>query len=198
MDLAFYDMYLWLILGLNTVEDEAIFLIRWERWKLTEDKVFSCSERVQNPWKQCCGSGLDPDPVGQKWPTKIEKLINYIYLSAGCSLLRAEDIFYSSDGLLGGLRIRKLQFDNFSSCFLFNFWSSKPWIRIHLKCWIQIWITTLPESMSSKPAESLRFLSLPTLTDSKIQERKFNFFSRNLFCKGKNETMGLLRQYQNE
>jgi hypothetical protein len=32
----------------------------------------------------------DPDPEGQKLPTKIEKLINLIFLSAGCSDLRAK------------------------------------------------------------------------------------------------------------
>ncbi len=36
----------------------------------------------------------------------------------------------------------KLQFlIKFSAVFfVFNFWSSKPWIRIHLKCWIRIQI----------------------------------------------------------
>ena len=30
---------------------------------------------------------------------------------------------------------------NILSCILFQFWSSKPWMRIHLKCWIWIqWI----------------------------------------------------------
>jgi hypothetical protein len=52
---------------------------------------------------------VDPDPDldtgGQKRPTKIEKkLRNFIFKSAGCSLLRAED-FYSLDVLYGGLGI---------------------------------------------------------------------------------------------
>jgi hypothetical protein len=32
----------------------------------------------------------DPDPGGHKLPTNIEKLINFIFRSAGCSLVRAE------------------------------------------------------------------------------------------------------------
>jgi hypothetical protein len=32
----------------------------------------------------------DPDPEGQKLPTKIEKVKKFHVLSAGCSLLRAE------------------------------------------------------------------------------------------------------------
>ncbi len=42
------------------------------------------------------------------------------------------------------LLIKKKKKKNFSCTFFFNFWSSKPWIRIwiHLKCWIRvcIWI----------------------------------------------------------
>jgi hypothetical protein len=34
-------------------------------------------------------SAMDPDPGGQKRPINIEKLINYIFRSAGYSLLRA-------------------------------------------------------------------------------------------------------------
>ncbi len=40
--------------------------------------------RMRNP---------DPDTRGQKWPRKKEKLINFIFWSAGCSLLRAEGLF---------------------------------------------------------------------------------------------------------
>ncbi len=70
---------------------------------------------------QCFEFGLDPDsigsvdpypdPGGQKWPTKIDKkLRNFIVLSAGCSLLRAECFFCSLDFLSGGLGIGKLYF----------------------------------------------------------------------------------------
>ncbi len=86
---------------------------------------------------QCCGSvsgsWLNPDPGGQKWPTKIEKkYINFIFWSAGCSLLRAEGVSCSLDVLYG---------KTFLAVFFFcKFWLSKPWIRIriHLKCWIWI------------------------------------------------------------
>ncbi len=43
------------------------------------------------------------DPLGQKWPTKIEnKLRNFMFWSAGCSLLRAESFSCSLDVLYGG------------------------------------------------------------------------------------------------
>jgi hypothetical protein len=53
----------------------------------------------------------DPDPGGQKWPTKIEKnSTNFMFLSTGCSLLRAEGFSCSLGVLYGGLGISKLQF----------------------------------------------------------------------------------------
>jgi hypothetical protein len=53
---------------------------------------------------------LDPDPGGQKWPTKIEKVQNFHVSSTGCSLLRAEGFSCSLGVLYGGLGISKLQF----------------------------------------------------------------------------------------
>ena len=35
----------------------------------------------------------DPDPGGKKLPTKIEKNKNFMFISAGCSLLKADDSF---------------------------------------------------------------------------------------------------------
>jgi hypothetical protein len=74
---------------------------------------------------QCYKSGLDPaimvtldldsqsgselDPGGQKCQKIRRKSINLIFLSAGCSLLRAEGFSCSSDVLKGGLGISKLQ-----------------------------------------------------------------------------------------
>ncbi len=77
----------------------------------------------------------------------IKQLINFIFWSAGCSLLSAEGFSCSLDVLYGGLfaiffkKIRKK-----INCIFCNFLSSKPWIRIwirirfriHLKCWIRI------------------------------------------------------------
>ncbi len=72
-----------------------------------------------------------------------KKSRNFMFLSAGCSLLRAEGFFCILDVLYGGLGIGKLQFLIFKkynffpavNCF-FNFWSSKPldpdWIRIRI------------------------------------------------------------------
>ncbi len=53
----------------------------------------------------------DPDPGGQKWPTKIEKKSRiFMFLSTGCSLLRAEGFSCSLGVLYGGLGKSKLQF----------------------------------------------------------------------------------------
>jgi hypothetical protein len=49
----------------------------------------------------------NPDPGGQKWPTKIKKKFMF-RSSAGCSLLRAERFFCSLDVLYGGPGIGKL------------------------------------------------------------------------------------------
>ncbi len=95
--------------------------------------------------------GLDPDPGGKSDPHKQKKkLINFTSLSTGCSLLRAEGFSCSLDVLFGGLEKQFAIFDKknlekkiFRSIFFFNFWSSKPWIRIqiririHLNCWIR-------------------------------------------------------------
>jgi hypothetical protein len=66
-----------------------------------------------------------------------KKLINSIFLSAGCSLLGAEGFSCSLDVLYEGLGIRKSQFfikkeeKNFTCIFFFfSFWSSKLWIQI--------------------------------------------------------------------
>ncbi len=53
----------------------------------------------------------DPDPGGKKWPTKIEKSPEFsLFLSTGCSLLRAEGFSCSLGVLYGGLGISKLKF----------------------------------------------------------------------------------------
>jgi hypothetical protein len=59
---------------------------------------------------------------------------------AGCSLLRAEGVFFSLDVLYGGLGISKLNFLIKKYKFYFfsyNFLSSEPWIRIYLTIWIR-------------------------------------------------------------
>jgi hypothetical protein len=57
-----------------------------------------------------------------------KKLRNFMFGSAGCSLLRAEGFSCSLDILYGGLGISKLQF--LSAVIFLNFWSSEPLIRI--------------------------------------------------------------------
>ncbi len=100
-----------------------LLIDRWQNVQLA---------RAVDPDPDSMGS-LDPypDPDSQsgsgsrraKMAHKLrKKSINYIYWSAGCSLLRAEGFSCSLD-------ISKLQF--FKSVFIFfSFWSSKPWTRI--------------------------------------------------------------------
>jgi hypothetical protein len=51
----------------------------------------------------------DPDPRGQKLPTKVEMFSKLHVLSVGWPLLRAEGFFCNLDVLYGGLGISKLQ-----------------------------------------------------------------------------------------
>ncbi len=117
----------------------------WVRWGSTSN--------------HCNGSGFNgvPGSVGrsaiririqegkngpQKWK------INLIFLSAGCSLWRAEDFSCSLDVLNRGLGISKLQFwskkdQKFQLFFSFVCGHQNPGsvpiqIRIHLKCWFRI------------------------------------------------------------
>ncbi len=63
-----------------------------------------------------------------------KQFINLIFLSAGCSFLRAEGFSCSLDVLCGGIGIRKLQFlilkntvkEKISAKYFFQFCSSKP------------------------------------------------------------------------
>ncbi len=90
-----------------------------------------------------------------------------MFWSAGCSLLRAEGFFGSSEFLYGGLGKGKLLFLIQKFCFsavnLLHFFSSKPWIRIRigpwsgsvfsLKCWIRIcikWVRIRNTAFSQK------------------------------------------------
>ncbi len=57
-----------------------------------------------------------------------KKCINFIFWSAGCSLLTAEGFSCSFVVFHGG------NYWSEKICLFFSFWSSKPWIRIHLKC----------------------------------------------------------------
>jgi hypothetical protein len=43
---------------------------------------------------------LDPDPGGQKCPTKIEKVKNFMFSSAEWSLLRVEGLFVAWTSLI--------------------------------------------------------------------------------------------------
>jgi hypothetical protein len=56
------------------------------------------------------GFGIRIRIEGQKWPTKIEKPRNFMFWSAGCTLLRAEGHFRSLEVFYGGPEIGKLQF----------------------------------------------------------------------------------------
>jgi hypothetical protein len=65
-----------------------------------------------------------------------------MFRSAGCSLLRAEDLSCNLDVLYGHLGMSKMQFliknEKYQKIFpavsfFFSFWSSKPWIRINIQ-----------------------------------------------------------------
>ncbi len=96
---------------------------------------------------QCCGSGSDPDSMGSldPYPDPIQegkmthknrkKLINLIFWSAGCSLLRDEGFPCGLDLLYGGLGIR-----NCDICFKKDNFNPRPWTRIRYEsgCWFRI------------------------------------------------------------
>ncbi len=88
---------------------------------------------------------VDPDPDSEsasgsrraKMTHKNRKKFrNFIFWGAGCSFWKPEGFFCSLDVLYGGLRIGKLQFvwpkniTFFQLVNFFQFWSSKPWIRV--------------------------------------------------------------------
>jgi hypothetical protein len=88
---------------------------------------------------------LDPDPHsncgsgsrGAKMAHKNRKKSRiFMFLSTGCSLLRAKGFFCSLGVLYGSLGISKLQFlikkieIKFSAISFFQFYVIKPWIRI--------------------------------------------------------------------
>ncbi len=80
----------------------------------------------------------DPDPRGQKWPTKTEKVKKLNFLKCFWELLCFLDIRPRDKKMaIFDQKDRK----NFQLYFFLNFWSSKPWIRIriwiHLKWWIR-------------------------------------------------------------
>ncbi len=65
---------------------------------------------------------------GKNDPQKLKKKKkNFMFWSAGCSLLRAEGFFCNLDVLYEGTGIGKLWI------WCLNFWSSKPWIRIGIQ-----------------------------------------------------------------
>ncbi len=118
--------------------------------------------------RPCCGSGsvsgldpdsivsLDPYPDSPSWFRRAKMIhknrkkgnkLNFLkYWIFSC---KAEGFSCSLDVLYGGLGISKLlflikkDFKQFQLYIFFNFWSSKPWIRVHLKCWIRSGSKTL-------------------------------------------------------
>jgi hypothetical protein len=109
--------------------------------------------RMYGTIKQCCGSGSGfngvPGSVSGSGRAKMthkgrKKFRIFMLWSAGCSLLRDEGFFYSSEVLYGALGISKLSFlINKKITFNFKFLGHpKSWIRIWIciqsKCWIRI------------------------------------------------------------
>jgi hypothetical protein len=108
-----------------------------QKWS---DPNLNTMYQVQEPNKpihssQCCGSGSRRAKMTHRHR---KKLTNLIFLSGGWSLLRAEGFSCSLDISKQKFLIKKKIKQFFSCIFTFRFWSSKPWIRIHLKCWIRI------------------------------------------------------------
>ncbi len=84
---------------------------------LPRSKIQLISSPICN---QGCGSGsgldpdsigsVDPDPGGQKWPSKVEKNFKVHVLKCWMASFRAEGFFCNLNVLNGGLGIGKLQF----------------------------------------------------------------------------------------
>ncbi len=103
------------------------------------------------------------------------QLINFIFWSAGCSLLRAEDFSCSVDVLYGGPIFQFLIYKKKKdlSCIFSNSLSSKPWIRIRIrihntenKPWPLLLLTSMPKTELSLSrtvfvGDSWLFLNLP-------------------------------------
>ncbi len=102
----------------------------------------------------CFGSRLDPDSIrsvggsrrAKKTHKNRTKLRNFMFRSAGRSLLKAEGFSRTVDVLYGGLGLSKLQFlikkesDLFSCTFPPSFCHQNPGSRLvfSLKCWIRV------------------------------------------------------------
>jgi hypothetical protein len=86
-------------------------------------------------WPNEKTSAVDPDPEGKHR----KKLINFIFLKCWMSLVRSEVFCCSLDISKLYFLIKKIFHPYF---FLLHFFVIKTlgpdWIRIHLKCWIQI------------------------------------------------------------
>ncbi len=86
-----------------------------ECWKLCFNQC-CCGSKSTCPWIRFDFGRLDPDPGGQTMAHKNRKkrkkfhvfmyhVFMFMFWSAGCSLLKAEDFSYSLDALYGGLGI---------------------------------------------------------------------------------------------
>ncbi len=81
-------------------------------------------------WIRIGFSRLDPDPLGQKWPTKMGKVQKFLVLKCWMSSFEADSFSCSLNVLYESLRISKLQFLNkkiliLFSCKLFKFFFIK-------------------------------------------------------------------------
>ncbi len=103
----------------------------WEEFWLSIPSLTRVFGSVSDPYWIRIKSGLDPypDPDSEsrraKLPRKVEKLRNFMFWSAGCSLLRAEGFFCSLEVLSGGLRDRYLNCSFWSKDFIFIFYGCK-------------------------------------------------------------------------
>ncbi len=125
-------------------------LVSWPPWSSS-----TCGQRSTRSGLWCrlyyltyqqrfgSGSGLksdsirsvDPDPRGQNWPTKIEKAENFMFWSAGCSLLRADILVRIR--IFGSVPLTNESWFGSRSCY-FRQWPSKCFLPITFWSYIYI------------------------------------------------------------
>ncbi len=127
----------------------------WIRIRIESDQWIRIQIRYLDPDSES-GFGIrirnrDLDPARQerkKAHKNIRNVRNFMFLTAGCPLLRAEGFFCSLDVLLeawGKVNCNIIFFKFFYNCKFFPIFGHQTWSLIgpgsvfSLKCWIRIW-----------------------------------------------------------
>jgi hypothetical protein len=133
---------------------------------------------------------MDPDPGGQKLPTKIEKSPEFSCFSVLYVLsLRAEGFSCSLGVLYGGLGRSNLQFlikkieIKFPAINIFQFQVINPWIRIRnqKKCWIRICIRIRIKSMRIRNPDDLSTSTSYTVSTNFIKLTYVRFLQNHSY-----------------